>query len=233
MQKLFMKRAIFSILQLTWFVLGLFIFGLSVVLILEANLGLSPWDVLHNSLTKYLPFTFGQIMIGTGILCVAIAYPMGIRPKLGTLLNMILIGVFVDLIMSWSLIPQVEGYLLQILYLVVGICGCGLGTGVYITAQLGTGPRDSLMMGLHQITGRGVGVVRTIIEVTVVTIGFLLGGKIGLGTLAFSLTIGWFTQLFLALFAWYSKKEWFNQQLTALTPGSQVAVSNKGYSKQA
>lgn len=214
--ELFMKRALFGILRLTWFILGLFIFGISIVLILEANLGLSPWDVLHNSLTRYLPFTFGQIMIGTGILCVGIAYPMGVKPQIGTILNMILIGVFVDLIMDWGWISGAEGYLQQYLYLLIGVGGCGLGTAGYMTAYLGTGPRDSLMMGLHRLTGKGVGVVRTIIEVVVVTLGFLLGGKIGVGTLIFSLTIGWFSQLFLTLFNWCGKQAWFIQCLDTL-----------------
>ena len=223
-----MRKAIFSLLKLAWFALGLFIFGFSVVLILEANLGLSPWDVLHISLTQYLPFTFGQIMIGTGVLCVVVAYPMGIRPKIGTILNMILIGVFVDLIMLWGLIPQANGYMQQYLYLLFGICGCGLGTGTYITAYLGTGPRDSLMMGLHRLTGRGVGTVRTLIEVTVVTLGFLLGGKIGIGTLAFSLTIGWFTQAFLTIFNWCGKQEWFCQWVSAWNAGHEAVGNSKG-----
>ncbi|WP_459908781.1 YczE/YyaS/YitT family protein [Desulfotomaculum defluvii] len=210
------KKVILFLLQLIWFALGLFICAFSIVLILESNLGLGPWDVFHLSLTKYIPLTFGQVNIATGLLCVILSYPMGIKPSFGTILNMLLGGIFIDFIISGNYIPPTVAHYQQYLYLLVGILGCGLGTGVYISAHMGTGPRDSLMMALHQATGRSIGLVRTILELFVVTIGFLLGGKIGLGTLIFSLTIGWFTQMFLSFFYWCGKQSWFIDWLSII-----------------
>lgn len=203
------RKVIYLFLQMLWFILGLFIFSLSTVLLLQANLGLGPWDVFHISLAKYLPFTFGQVIIGTGVLCVAASYKMGIKPTYGTILNMFLIGAFIDLITLWGWVPNAGLPYHQYLFFSAGIIGCGLGTGMYISANMGTGPRDSLMMGLHQITGWRIGLVRTIIEVSVVALGFSLGGKIGVGTIIFSFTIGWFAEMFLKIFNWFGKQSWF------------------------
>ncbi|AEG60666.1 YczE/YyaS/YitT family protein [Desulforamulus ruminis] len=211
------KKAILFLVKLFWFSLGLFICAFSIVLILESNLGLGPWDVFHISMTKYVPLTFGQVNIATGLLCVIIAYAMGIKPTFGTILNMLMGGVFIDFIMSVNLIPPAITYLQQYAYLLIGIFCFGLGTGAYISAHMGTGPRDSLMMGLQRSTGRSIGLVRTVLEVLVVTLGFLLGGKIGVGTLIFSFTIGWFTQLFLMLFYWCGRQSWFVKWLYLLT----------------
>jgi uncharacterized membrane protein YczE len=213
-----MKRLLFYVLQLSWLMLGLFIYGLSIVFVVKSGLGVSPWDVLHLGLTRYLPFSFGQIMIGAGFLCIAVSLPMGVRPSTGTILNMIFIGVFTDFILARGLVPEVDGFPLRLLYLAVGIMCCGLATGVYISARMGTGPRDSLMMGLNKITGWRVGVVRTLIEVSVTLLGFLLGGPVGLGTLAFSLTIGFFAELFLNLFYWCGRRRWFIKGVEALRP---------------
>lgn len=221
------KKVLFYTLQLSWLMLGLFIYGLSIVFIVEAGLGVSPWDVFHLGAANYLPFTFGQIMIGAGFLCIAIALPMGIRPRLGTILNMIFIGVFTDLIMAGGWVPAAEDYLVRFLYLAVGVLCCGLATGVYITANMGTGPRDSLMMGLHRITGWRIGVVRTIIELTVTLLGFLLGGPVGLGTLAFSLTIGFSSELFLSLFYRCGRQDWFITRAASLNPDMGQSAVNK------
>ncbi len=173
-------------LQLAWFMLGLFIFGLAISLMVKAGLGVAPWDVLHLGLTHYLPFTFGQVMIGSGVVCVIIAVFLRVRPTLGTVLNMIFIGVFVDLINKMALLPDPVSNAWRWSYLLLGIVLCGFATGLYITAALGTGPRDSLMVGLHQVTGWRIGPVRTIIEVSVVLLGYILSGPIGWGTLVFS-----------------------------------------------
>ncbi|MEG6616530.1 YitT family protein [Peptococcaceae bacterium 1198_IL3148] len=204
-----MKKLIFYILQYSWLLLGLFLYGAAIVLLLQARLGLTPWDVLHQGLTQYLPFTLGQVMIGVGAILVAITWLLGVKPGIGSILNMILIGVFVDQIIIWGLFPAPEAMGYRILYLVVGVLCCGLATGVYITANLGSGPRDSLMLALHNITGWRIGPVRTVIEVTVVIVGYLLGGLLGIGTLVFSLTIGWATEFFLTFFHKIGKTEVF------------------------
>ncbi|KJS65544.1 MAG: hypothetical protein JL50_17530 [Peptococcaceae bacterium BICA1-7] len=221
------KKILFYTLQLSWLMLGFFIYGLSIVLVVKAGLGVSPWDVFHLGAANYLPFTFGQIMIGAGFLCIAISLPMGVRPRSGTILNMIFIGVFTDLIIAGGWIPEADDYLARSLYLVVGVLSCGLATGVYITANMGTGPRDSLMMGLHHITGWRIGVVRTIIEVAVTLLGFLLGGPVGLGTVAFSLTIGFSSELFLSLFCRCGLQEWFIASAASLNPDVGQGAVNK------
>lgn len=213
-----MKRPLFYMLQLSWLMLGLFIYGLSIVFIVRANLGVSPWDVLHLGLADHLPLTFGQVMIGAGFFCIALSYLMGIKPRTGTILNMIFIGVFTDLIIVWELVSGVEDYLTRALYLGVGVICCGLATGVYISADMGTGPRDSLMMGLHKITGWRIGLVRTLMELSMTLLGFLLGGPVGIGTLFFSLTIGFASELFLNFFYWCRQQGWFTTGTDFLRP---------------
>lgn len=211
-----MKRVIFHLLRLSWLMLGLFIFGFAINFLVEAQLGVSPWDVLHLGLTNYIPFTFGQIMIGAGLVCIVGSIPLGVKPSQATILNMIFVGIFTDLIMTAGWVPPQDSYLVRILYLLLGILGCGLGTGVYMTANMGTGPRDSLMMGLYKVTGWRIGVVRTIIEIAAVTIGYFLGGPVGAGTLAFCLTIGWSSEVFLNLFAYCAKQDWFTRKISLL-----------------
>jgi hypothetical protein len=204
-----MKKLAFYILQYSWLLLGLFLYGAAIVLLLQAKLGLTPWDVLHQGLTLYLPFTLGQVMIGVGVILVAITWFLGVKPGTGSILNMILIGVFVDLIIGWGLFPTPEAMVYRVLYLVIGVFCCGLATGVYITANLGSGPRDSLMLALNNITGWRIASVRTAIEVTVVIVGYLLGGLLGIGTLLFSLTIGWASEFFLDFFHKIGKTQTF------------------------
>lgn len=211
-----MKRLIFHTLQVSWLMLGLFLYGLAIAFIVQARLGVSPWDVLHLGLTHYVPLSFGQVMIGAGLFCIAAAYPMGVKPRSGTLLNMIFIGVFADLILNMGWVPQFDSYPVRALFLGIGVITCGLATGIYITASMGTGPRDSLMMGLHKLTGWRVGLVRTVIEVMAVTLGFLLGGPVGLGTVVFSLSIGWTSEFFLNLFYRCSKQDWFINKVYSL-----------------
>ncbi|WP_051688341.1 YczE/YyaS/YitT family protein [Desulfofalx alkaliphila] len=205
-----MKKPLFYVLQYAWFVLGLLVLSLGIVLLVQAWLGPTPWDVLHLGLTNYLPFTFGQVMIGLGVLLVLISWLLGEKPYTGTLLNMVLIGIFVDIIMQGHLLPVPQHLAFRILYMVAGTLACGFATGVYISAKLGAGPRDSLMLALHRITGLRIGAVRTAMEVTVVVVGFLLGGHFGVGTIFFSVTIGWVTEFFLSLFRKIAQSERFS-----------------------
>ncbi|MTI80227.1 MAG: membrane protein [Firmicutes bacterium] len=211
-----MKKMIFYALQYTWLIAGLFTVGAAVVLLVQAHLGPTPWDVLHLGLTKYLPFSLGKIMIGMGMLLVALSWVLGVKPFTGSVLNMLLIGVFVDLIMQWGWFPVPTEIVFRVMYLVAGIIVFGLGTGIYMSANLGSGPRDSLMVALHQITGWRIGLVRTLLEVTVVTLGFLMGGLLGLGTLIFSLTIGWTAEFFLTTFKKISQQQIFQKAINNL-----------------
>ena len=195
-----MKKMIFYLLWYSCFMLGLFFISMSVVLLVQAGLGPMSWEVLHLGLQNYLPLTLGQVVIATGVVVVVISWILGVKPYIGTVINALSIGPFIDLIMHWNLFPEPQMLAYRIAYLIAGIIVCGLGGALYMKTDLGYGPRDSLMIALHRITGRRIGVVRTVIEVVVVTVGWLLGGLFGPGTVVVSLTVGWSTELFLNIF---------------------------------
>jgi uncharacterized membrane protein YczE len=178
--------------QLAANVAGLFTFALGVVLTLRSGLGLGPWDVLHQGISRHTPLTFGQASEVVGAIVIGVGLLLQVRPGLGTVLNMVLIGFFVDRILGVNVIPAMAPYGLpaQMLMDGVGVVTVGLGSGLYIRANLGAGPRDGLMLGLHRATGLRVATARAGLEISVAIAGFLLGGTVGLGTIVFALGIG-------------------------------------------
>lgn len=185
--------------RLSQLLIGLFLFGLSISLLLEANLGSMPWDVLHQGLARLLPLSIGTIMILTGLAVLILWVPLREAPGIGTLANAVLIGIFTDV---WLLVlpdpaALTHGLIWQIAFAVGGIALNGYATALYIGSQFGRGPRDGLMTGLARKTGRSLRLVRTGLEVAVVSVGWLLGGVLGWATLAFALTIGPLVQAFL------------------------------------
>lgn len=173
-------------------VAGLFVFAFGVALTLRSGLGLGPWDVLHQGISRHTPLTFGQASQVVGAAVIVIGLLLGVRPGVGTLLNMLLIGFFVDRILGAHMLPSMaaHGWALQVLMDAAGVAIVGLGSGLYIKADLGAGPRDGLMLGLHRVTGQRVAVSRAALELTVAAVGFVLGGAVGLGTLVFAFGIG-------------------------------------------
>lgn len=176
---------------------GLVPFAVGVVLTLLSGLGLGPWQVLSEGLTRYLPLSFGLATNLVGLLVVLVALALGIRPALGTLLNMTLVGLYADLILAARLLPDLRGagwspgeIAARLALAAVGVVLVGLGTALYLKGGLGAGPRDGLMLGLSARLRRPVAVVRTGMEVTVLALGVLLGGTAGLGTLLWALGIG-------------------------------------------
>jgi uncharacterized protein len=182
----------------TQLLVGFFVFAVAIVLMLRAELGLGPWDAFHVGLHKVTGMSIGMASIVAGLAIVVGTLLIGVRPGLGTLANMVLIGVFVDLLLPW--IPPAQGWGSGLAYFLGGVSLCGVATGMYIAAGLGKGPRDGLMVGLSQWTGWPVRRVRTGLEVSVLALGWLMGGKIGVGTLIFTLTIGMSAQWGLQLF---------------------------------
>jgi len=174
---------------------GLFLFAVSIVTILKSNLGMGPWDVFHVGVTNHLPLTLGRVSQIVGLLIIVGSLFLNIYPGIGTILNMFFIGFFVDLINPH--IPFMHDLLYQIAFLACGIILMGLGSGLYINANLGAGPRDGLMLGLHKKTGRSIRLIRNSMEITVIITGFFLGGPVGVGTVAFALAIGPSVQFFL------------------------------------
>ena len=178
---------------------GLVLYGVSLALMVRAGLGLAPWDVFHQGLAERTGLSIGTVLIITGVVVLLLWLPLRQRPGLGTVSNAILIGLVMDGVLA--LTPEPRALAVRVSLLVVGIVLNGVATGLYITADFGAGPRDGLMTGLHQVTGRSVRLVRTGIELAVLATGFLLGGSVGVGTVAYALAIGPLSQVFLRKFA--------------------------------
>lgn len=157
-----------------------------------ANIGLSPWDVLADGIRLRTPLTFGTAVIAIGVVLVAATWLGGVRPGIGTIANMILIGLFADLMLATDLgAGLMDGpSALRALVDVLGIAAIGLGSALYIGAELGTGPRDSLMVMLSRRAKLRIGVARGIIEGSALLAGIALGGTAGVGTALFALGIG-------------------------------------------
>lgn len=187
-------RRVRRLLQLT---VGLALFGISVAMIVRAGLGAGPWDIFHQGVGRRTPLTFGTVVILTSIVVLLLWVPLRERPGLGTLANAVAVGVGADL--TLLLLPDEPSLVVAWALLLGGILINGIATGMYIGAGLGPGPRDGLMTG---IAARGfpVGVVRTSIELTVLFLGFLLGGVVGIGTVLYAVGIGPLAHVFLPLF---------------------------------
>lgn len=181
--------------RLVQLVLGLWLYGATMALLVESGLGLDPWDVFHEGLTRHVPLSFGQVVIVVGAVVLLLWVPLRQRPGLGTVLNVLLIGIAVDVTLAW--LPTPDHLAVQATFLALGVVGNGLAGALYIGADLGTGPRDGLWTGVVRRTGRSVRLVRTGLEVTVLLVGFALGGTVGVGTVVYALAIGPVVQLFL------------------------------------
>ena len=168
--------------------IGLVLYGISLALMVRAQLGLDPWDVLHEGLANRLPLTFGQVVIVVGALVLLAWIPLRQRPGLGTISNVFVIGLAVDA--ALAVLPAPEPIAWRIVFLVAGVVLNSVATAAYIGARLGPGPRDGLMTGLVARTGRSVRIVRTSIELSVLAGGWLLGGTVGLGTVLYAISIG-------------------------------------------
>ncbi|HEY5821821.1 MAG TPA: hypothetical protein VIT20_07585 [Propionibacteriaceae bacterium] len=174
---------------------GLFLYGFSMAMLIRADLGLDPWDVLHQGLARYLPVSFGTVTIIVGAIVLLLWIPLQQWPGLGTVSNVFVIGWAADFGL-WIL--PTPGHLAgQIVLMVIAIVVNGLAGAAYIGSQFGPGPRDGLMTGLVRRTGGSLRLIRTGIEVTVLVIGFLLGGTVGVGTVLYAVSIGPLVQLFL------------------------------------
>jgi uncharacterized membrane protein YczE len=178
---------------------GLVLYGTSMAMQIRGGLGLNPWDALHEGLAEQTPLSFGAITAITGAAVLLLWIPLRQRPGLGTVANVLVIAVAVDV--ALALIPAPAGLPAQIALLVGGVVLNGVATAAYVGARLGPGPRDGLMTGLAARTGLSLRLVRTGIEIAVLAAGWLLGGTVGLGTVLYALAIGPLTQALLPLLA--------------------------------
>lgn len=166
---------------------GLLLYGFSTALMVNADLGLSPWDVLHQGVGTQTALTIGQATVAISAVVLLLWIPLRQRVGAGTIANAVVIGVAVDI--SLALLPAVSGNAARGACLIVGVVLNGIATGVYVGAGLGPGPRDGLMTGIAA-RGHSVRVVRTTLEVLVLVIGFALGGTVGFGTVLYAIAIG-------------------------------------------
>ncbi|MFC9958293.1 YitT family protein [Streptomyces nigra] len=178
---------------------GLALYGASSAMLVGAGLGLEPWGVLHQGLAERTGLTIGVVSIIVGAAVLLLWIPLRQRPGLGTVSNVFVVGLAMD--GTLALLPETSALAARIPLLLAGIVLNGVATGLYIAARFGPGPRDGLMTGLHQRTGRSIRLMRTAVEITVVATGFALGGTVGVGTVLYALSIGPLAQLFLRVFA--------------------------------
>lgn len=184
--------------RLVQLMVGLWLYGATMALMVRAGLGLDPWDVFHEGVTHHVDLTFGQVVIVVGALVLLAWIPLRQRPGIGTVANVLVIGVAADV--TLAMLPEASTLALGVLMLVTGVVGNGLAGAMYVGAGLGPGPRDGLWTGIVRRTGASVRIVRTGLEVVVLVTGFALGGTVGLGTVLYALTIGPIVQLFLPWF---------------------------------
>lgn len=184
--------------RLTQLFAGLALYGLSMALMVRATLGLDPWDVLHQGLSQLSGWSFGLIVNAVGVTVLLLWIPLRQKPGFGTVANVIVIGLVVDVCLKW--IPDAQGLPWRAAMLIAGIVLNGVASGAYIGAGLGPGPRDGLMTGIVARTGWPVKYVRTAIELAVIAVGWSLGGSVGLGTVLYAVSIGPLVHVFLPLF---------------------------------
>jgi uncharacterized membrane protein YczE len=177
---------------------GLLLYGFSIALMVRSHLGLAPWDVLHSGLTHHLPIDIGQALVLVSFVVMLAWIPLREMPGVGTISNAIVIGLSTDAFLA--VLPTTHALGVRVVLLAAGIVLQGLATAAYIGAQLGRGPRDGLMTGLARRTGHSLRLVRTILELTVVALGLLLGGVAGLGTILYAVSIGPLSQALLPSF---------------------------------
>ncbi len=177
---------------------GLYLYGAAMALLLRATLGLDPWDVFHQGVAERVGLSFGMVVNVVGAVVLLLWIPLRQRPGIGTIANILVIGTAVDL--TLPLLPVVDDLGVRIGLLISGIGLNGIAGAMYIGAGLGPGPRDGLMTGIARRTGGSLRVVRTGIELSVLALGWLLGGTVGVGTVVYAVTIGPLVQAFLPLF---------------------------------
>ncbi len=186
-----------------YLIFGLILFGIGEALLITANIGVSPWFVLHQGLALKTGYTIGITTFIVSISVLLLWFPLKQKPGIGTILNAIFISVVIDL--SLFILPYPEELLFQIFQVFIGIFIIGIGSGYYLAANLGPGPRDGLMTGINKQTNQSITLIRTFLELSAVGIGFYLGGIVGIGTIIYAFGIGFSVSLGLFLIGEFYK----------------------------
>jgi uncharacterized membrane protein YczE len=184
--------------RLPGLILGLLTFGTGIALMVQADMGLGPWEVFHQGISRMTGIPLGTVSILVGIPVLAAWWPLGERPGVGTVLNIVLIGTATNI--GMTIIPAPAEVPLRLAMMLGGVATIAAGSGLYLASDLGPGPRDGLMTGLHLRFGWSIRRARTGIELTVLGLGWLAGGTVGLGTVVFALGIGPLVQVALRVF---------------------------------
>ncbi len=184
--------------RLPGLLVGLALYGVGVALMVQSGLGLGPWEVFHQGISRHTGLPLGTVSMLVGVPVLALWWPIGERPGFGTIANIACIGLATNI--TLGVLPAAQGLVFQVAMMVGGVCTIAAASGLYLASDLGPGPRDGLMTGLHHRFGWSIRLARTSIELTVLAVGFLLGGTIGLGTVLFALGIGPLVQIALRVF---------------------------------
>lgn len=182
---------------------GLYLVGLGLAMMIHTGLGVPPWDVLSQGLSVQTGWSFGTSAVVISAVVLLLWIPIKQQPGIGTVINAILIGPFADL--NAPLMPQLDGWLANLVWMLLGLISVALGAGLYISANLGAGPRDGLMVGLTRVSGWPFWIIRTIGESLVLATGWLLGGTVGIGTAIFAVAIGYLMQTSMKMFGFDPK----------------------------
>ena len=176
-----------------YLIFGLILFGIGEALLITANIGVSPWFVLHQGLAFKTNYTIGVTTFIVSVAVLILWFPLKQKPGIGTLLNAIFISIVIDL--SLLILPYPKEIFFQLIQVIIGILIIGIGSGYYLAANLGPGPRDGLMVGINKQTNQSITLIRTLLEITAVIVGFYLGGIVGVGTILYALLIGFSVSL--------------------------------------
>ena len=183
-----MNPALTTTRRIIQLALGLFLYGIAISLIVRAAIGVAPWDVLSQGVVKQTGLSFGFVTVALSVVVLLLWIPIKQKPGIGTVLNALFVGPSAEV--GLAILPVPDSLVMQVVFFAGGLALLAVATGLYIGARFGPGPRDGLMTGIHRKFGWKIWIVRTAIEVTVLSIGWLLGGNVGIGTVAFALLIG-------------------------------------------
>lgn len=183
--------------------IGLFILGTGIAMMVHASIGLAPWDVLAQGVSIRTGISFGQAAIVVSVIVLMTWIPLKVKPGIGSILNALLLGLYADL--TLPLMPRLDNYLEQLCFFIIGLVALSFATGMYISSNMGKGPRDGLNTGLAQRLKIPFWQARSIVEIAVVAVGFALGGQVREGTLIFAISIGYLNQLGLRIFKMVDK----------------------------
>ena len=184
-------------LTIFYLIFGLILFGIGEALLITANIGVSPWFVLHQGLAFKTGYSIGITTFIVSVVVLLMWFPLKQKPGIGTILNAVLISVVIDV--SLFILPYPKDFFLQLIQVIIGIIIIGIGSGYYLASNLGPGPRDGLMTGINKKTNQSLAFIRTFLELSAVGIGFYLGGIVGIGTIIYAIGIGFSVSLGLFL----------------------------------